>query len=112
MELEIPLADTAAAKGKSAEPKKASRRSEVEEALSRELRIIGMRVDEALPELERFLNQASLQGGGELRIIHGKGTGALMRAVHGYLDNHPLVLEFRKGEPFEGGEGATVVTLR
>jgi DNA mismatch repair protein MutS2 len=112
MELEIPLADAAPAKGRAAEPKKASRRGGKEEALSRELKIIGMRVDEALPELERFLNHAALEGSGEVRIIHGKGTGALMRAVRDYLDGHPLVLEFRKGEQFEGGEGATVVTLR
>lgn len=112
MELEIPLADAAPAKGKAAEPKKASRRGGTDEALSQELKIIGMRVDEALPELERFLNHASLEGRGEVRIIHGKGTGALMRAVRDYLEGHPLVLEFRKGELFEGGEGATVVTLR
>jgi DNA mismatch repair protein MutS2 len=58
------------------------------------------------------LNHASLEGNGEVRVIHGKGTGALMRAVRDYLDGHPLVLEFRKGEQFEGGDGATVVTLR
>jgi DNA mismatch repair protein MutS2 len=112
MELEIPLADAAPARGKAAKPKRASKRVETEEALSRELKIIGMRVDEALPELESFLNHASLEGMGEVRIIHGKGTGALMRAVRDYLDGHPLVLELRKGEPFEGGDGATVVTLR
>lgn len=76
------------------------------------MKIIGMRVDEALPELERFLNHASLEGNGEVRVIHGKGTGTLRRAVRDYLDGHPLVLEFRKGEQFEGGDGATVVTLR
>ncbi len=112
MELEIPLTDAAPARGKAAVPKKASRRSEVEDTLSRELKIIGMRVDEALPELERFLNHASLEGRGEVRVIHGKGTGALMRAVRDYLDGHPLVQDCRKGEPFEGGDGATVVTLR
>ena len=112
MELEISLAEAAPAKGKAAQPRRVSRPSEAEEALSRELKIIGMRVDEALPELERFLNHASLEGSGEVRVIHGKGTGALMRAVRDYLDGHPLVLEFRKGEQFEGGDGATVVTLR
>jgi DNA mismatch repair protein MutS2 len=112
MELEIPMADAAPARGKAASPKKSSPRGEPEEALSRELKLIGMRVDEALPELERFLNHASLEGLGEVRIVHGKGTGALMRAVRDYLDGHPLVAECRKGEPFEGGDGATVVTMR
>jgi DNA mismatch repair protein MutS2 len=53
-----------------------------------------------------------LEGIGEVRIIHGKGTGALMRAVREYLADHPLVRDFRKGEPYEGGDGATVVELR
>jgi DNA mismatch repair protein MutS2 len=112
MELEIPLTDASPARRKAAVPNKASRLDETEVTLSRELKIIGMRVDEALPELESFLNHASMEGIGEVRIIHGKGTGALMRAVRDYLDGHPLVAEFRKGESFEGGDGATVVTLR
>jgi DNA mismatch repair protein MutS2 len=112
LELEIPLADAAPARGKAALAKKTSQRGKTEEPLSCELKIIGLRVDDALPEVERFLNRFSLEGGGEVRIIHGKGTGALMRAVRDYLDGHPLVAQFRKGEPFEGGDGATVVTLR
>ncbi len=112
MELEVPLADAAPARGKAAQPKRPSRQNIGGETTSRELNIIGFRVDEALPILERFLNHFSVEGGGEVRIIHGKGTGALMRAVRDYLEGHPLVLEYRKGEPFEGGEGATVVKLR
>jgi DNA mismatch repair protein MutS2 len=112
MELEVALTDAAPRTGKTAPPKSVSRRTAAEETLSRELNIVGLRVDDALPEVERFLNHASLEGIGEVRIIHGKGTGVLMRAVREYIDGHPLVREFRKGEPFEGGEGATVVTLR
>lgn len=112
MELEVPLSDASPRTGKKAKPEGGKRRAEAEEEVSRELNIIGLRVDDALPELERFLNKVSLEGISEVRIVHGKGTGALMRAVRDYLDGHPLVREFRKGEPFEGGEGATVVTLR
>ena len=112
MDMEVFLSDVAPRTGKTAQPKGPARRAKEEEAVSRELKIIGQRVDDALPELERFLNRVSLEGIGEVRIIHGKGTGALMRAVRDYLDGHPLVREFRKGEPFEGGDGATVVTLR
>jgi DNA mismatch repair protein MutS2 len=112
MELEIPLADAAPRSGKAAHPRSASRRTESAETLPREINIIGFRVDDALPELEHFLNRVSLEGGGTVRIIHGRGTGALMRAVRDYLDGHPLVLEFRKGDQLEGGDGATVVTLR
>ena len=71
-----------------------------------------LRVEDALTKLEPFLNHASLDGIGEVRIVHGKGTGALKRAVREYLEGHPLVASFRDGEPFEGGAGATVVKIR
>jgi DNA mismatch repair protein MutS2 len=79
---------------------------------SSELKIIGMRVDAALDEIEPFLNSASLSGLNSVRIIHGLGTGALRNAVREFLTNHPLVESFRSGESFEGGGGATVVELR
>ncbi|MCM2359137.1 MAG: Smr/MutS family protein [Geobacteraceae bacterium] len=111
MEMEVFLSDVAPRTGKAPQPKKAPVRK-AEEAAADRLNLLGYRVDDALPELERFLNRASLDGLGELRVIHGKGTGALMRAVREFLDGHPLVRELRKGEPFEGGDGVTVVTLR
>jgi len=46
-----------------------------------------------------------------VRIIHGKGTGALRRAVRDFVANHPLVASHRPGDRYEGGEGATVVEL-
>ena len=58
------------------------------------------------------MNHAALDQVGELRVVHGHGTGALMKGVRGYLDGHPLVAAFRPGERFEGGDGVTVVTLR
>ncbi len=112
MEMEVVLSDVAPRTGKAAQAKGAARVTKEEEAVSRELNIIGLRVDDALSELERFLNRVSLEGFNEVRIIHGKGTGALMRGVRDYLGGHPLVAEFRRGEPFEGGDGATVVTIR
>jgi DNA mismatch repair protein MutS2 len=83
--------------------------TEVEE---RELKLIGLRVDEALDLLESFLNHASLGGLREVRVIHGLGTGRLRNAVREHVARHPLVEEFRAGEPHEGRDGATVVTLR
>ena len=76
------------------------------------LNLIGQRVDDALSELEPFLNHASLSGVPEVSVIHGFGTGALSRAVRDYLKGHPLVKAFRKGEQSEGGGGVTVVTMR
>ena len=111
MEMDVSISDLAPRSGKAAAARKAPRPSGTQEAAN-QLNLVGARVDDALPELERFLNRASLDGLGELRVIHGKGTGALMRAVREYLDGHPLIREYRRGEPFEGGDGVTVVTLR
>ncbi|RNC72688.1 MAG: endonuclease MutS2 [Desulfuromonadales bacterium] len=113
-EIMVEAADVAPAREKGAKkPKPAAKiTAPSRESTPHELNLIGLRVDEALGRLEPFLNHASLEGYGEVRIVHGKGTGALMRGVREYLDGHPLVREFRPGESFEGGEGATVVTLR
>jgi len=78
----------------------------------RELKLIGLRVDEALDLLEQFLNRAALGGQNEVRVIHGLGTGRLRNAVREHLSRHPLVEGHRAGEPHEGRDGATVVTLR
>ncbi|HZV80628.1 MAG TPA: endonuclease MutS2 [Geobacteraceae bacterium] len=78
----------------------------------REINLIGTRVEDAIPLLDRFLDQVALNGWPEARIIHGKGTGNLMRGVREYLARHPQVAGFRPGEPYEGGDGATVVTMR
>ncbi len=112
-EVEVPLSDIAAKKGKKLKEMERPRRRTTEEAeASHELKLLGLRVDAALSLIEPFLNHASLAGYGEVRIIHGTGTGALMRGVREYLDGHPLVREFRSGEQFEGGNGVTIVTMR
>ena len=112
-EIMVSAADLAPAREKGKKKEMVFRQSAPKiEDTPHELKIIGRRVDDAMTELERFINHASLEGYGVVRIIHGKGTGALSRAVRGHLDGHPLVLELRPGEPHEGGDGATVVTLR
>lgn len=77
-----------------------------------ELNIIGRRVDDALIEIEPFLNSASLSGLRSVLIIHGIGTGALRRAVREHVEGHPLVGSFRPGSQEEGGDGVTVVELK
>jgi DNA mismatch repair protein MutS2 len=112
-DLEVGLADIGQRTGAAPKAAKRARRKEVErEETSLQLHLIGLRVEDALKKLEPFLNHASLDGITEVRIVHGKGTGALMRGVREYLDGHPLVESFRDGEPFEGGGGATVVRIR
>jgi DNA mismatch repair protein MutS2 len=71
----------------------------------------GAVVEEALTELDRYLDGASLSNLPQARIVHGKGTGALRRAVREFLSNHPLVKSYRAGEPREGGQGVTIVKL-
>jgi dsDNA-specific endonuclease/ATPase MutS2 len=61
--------------------------------------------------LDDYLNEARDKGFAEVRIIHGKGTGALRQRVHAILEKHPLVLTFRLADDSRGGWGATVVFL-
>jgi len=79
--------------------------------LSGELDLHAMTVDEALPVIHEYLNDAFLAGMKEVRIVHGKGTGVLRQAVMRELKGHPLVKTYRIGDRFEGSTGATVVEL-
>jgi len=71
----------------------------------------GCTVEEMLERLDRYLDQAMLAGLPQARIIHGKGTGTLRRAVRGFLLDHPLVSSHQTADPREGGEGVTIVDL-
>lgn len=59
-----------------------------------------------------YVDEAAARGLFEVRIVHGKGTGALRRQVHAVLQRHELAVSFRLGDEHEGGWGATLVTLR
>jgi DNA mismatch repair protein MutS2 len=76
-----------------------------------ELDIRGASVDEMLPRLEKYLDDAYLGMMPWVRIIHGKGTGVLRTAVRKELSKHPLVKNFREGEAGEGGDGVTVAYM-
>ena len=84
---------------------------ELEQAPDR-LNLLGFRVEEALAEVDRYLDRVGLCGLSIVTIIHGLGTGALKTAMTGYLKHHPLVAATRAGEPAEGGAGVTVVELK
>lgn len=75
------------------------------------LDIRGFRVDEALDNLEFYLDKASLANLHEVQIIHGHGTGALKSAVRDFLSTSPYVAKFRPGEEAEGGDGVSIVDL-
>jgi DNA mismatch repair protein MutS2 len=80
-------------------------------APSVELDVRGQRVEEVLPRLDKYLDDAFLAGMPFVRIVHGKGTGALREAVRQQLRDHPLVKSHRSGEQGEGGSGVTIVYL-
>jgi DNA mismatch repair protein MutS2 len=72
----------------------------------------GMRAEEAVASLQQSLDQAVLDGDNELEIIHGRGTGALRRAVHEELARIPEVREYFLANEEQGGDGMTIVRLR
>lgn len=80
-------------------------------AVPLQLDLRGARAEEALAELDRYLNSAAVAGHDRVRVVHGKGTGALRNAVREALASHPLVREQVPGGATEGGDGATIVTL-
>ncbi len=80
--------------------------------IAAELHLLGKTTDEVQTIVEKYLDDAFLGGLPQVRLVHGKGTGALRKAIHELLAVHPLVESFRPGEPYEGGSGATVVELK
>jgi DNA mismatch repair protein MutS2 len=72
----------------------------------------GMRADEALAEVQAYLDKAVLGGTDTIYVIHGHGTGALRKAVREYLATSPYVERFRPGGKGEGGDGVSVVSVR
>jgi DNA mismatch repair protein MutS2 len=81
-------------------------------AVPSEINLIGVRVEPALEQLDSYLDQALLASRREVRVIHGHGTGRLRQAIRQHLRSHAAVKDVRTGAPDEGGNGATVVTLR
>lgn len=76
-----------------------------------ELRLLGMRSEEAIKALERQLDLATMQGLHNFSVIHGKGNGILQQAVTDYLSHYPGVQDFHFARPEEGGTGKTYVVL-
>jgi len=100
-------------RGKAAKPEITERAVSVPRVSSPglELNLRGQTVEEVLPRLDKYLNDAYLAGLPQVRVIHGKGTGTLRRVVREFVASHPLVASHRPGDRYEGGEGATVVEL-
>ena len=81
-------------------------------SISTEINLLGRTVDEAISELDKYLDDAYLAHLPSVRVVHGKGTGALRSAVHSHLKRLKYVKEFRLGEYSEGDAGVTIVTFK
>jgi len=82
------------------------------QAISPEINVLGQNVDEACFVIDKYLDTCSLNGLLQIRIVHGKGTGALRKGIHTFLKSHPHVKSFRLGTFGEGEMGVTVVELK
>jgi DNA mismatch repair protein MutS2 len=119
MKMRVARADIAEVVAAAETPAKAARRGGVNIAsggdsdyVSSEINVIGKTVDEAEPEVERFVERAFLAGLPRIRIVHGVGMGILRRTLRELLRNHPHVTSVTEPPYNEGGQGATIVELR
>ena len=80
--------------------------------ISTEIKLLGMTVDEALSELDKYLDDAYLAHLSSVRIVHGKGTGALRNAVHGYLKKSKYIKNYHLAEFGEGDAGVTIAEFK
>ena len=96
------------------EPRRSSTRVQLDKSrkASMEINLLGYTVDEALAEVDKFLDSGMLRGQQTLYIIHGNGTGALRTAIQKHLRTHKAVKSFRPGRYGEGENGVTVVELK
>ena len=81
-------------------------------SISTEINLIGMTTDEAIPQLDKYLDDAYLAHLPSVRVVHGRGTGALRAAVHKHLKRLKYVKSFRLGEYGEGDTGVTIVEFK
>lgn len=83
-----------------------------QKAISNEINVIGLNVDEAIYIIDKYLDDCSLSSLNSVRIVHGKGTGKLRQGIHSFLKKHPHVKTFRLGTFGEGEMGVTVIELK
>jgi DNA mismatch repair protein MutS2 len=104
-------ASTARAAATAASPSVYSTRGAAKDAPPLEYDFRGWRAEEAIEEMDRRLDEAAVAGMPFLRVIHGKGTGALRKALRDYFRGHPAVKEVETAPIEQGGEGVTIVRL-
>ena len=111
LKMEVSLTDLMAGEA----PKKEKRvelKSQAVVSVPHEINLIGLRVEEALPLLDHYLDDCLRARYPFCRVIHGHGTGTLRAAVHSFLDRYAHCEDYRLGQTGEGGQGATVVNFK
>lgn len=111
LKMKLPIEDLEKMKKKKETPTKMVTRAN-RQTVKTELDLRGYRYEDALIELDQYLDQAVLSNFEQVYIIHGKGTGALQKGVQQHLKRHKSVKTFRGGMPSEGGFGVTVASLK
>ncbi|MDU2695625.1 MAG: endonuclease MutS2 [Staphylococcus epidermidis] len=111
IKMKLPIEDLEKTKKKKEKTTKMVTRQN-RQTIKTELDLRGYRYEEALNELDQYLDQAVLSNYEQVYIIHGKGTGALQKGVQQHLKKHKSVRQFRGGMPSEGGFGVTVAELK
>jgi DNA mismatch repair protein MutS2 len=117
LKMQVPREDIAEVVSQPAEPSKLPKNVRVEtgprfDTSYRELNLIGQHAEEAVEQVDKFLDSAALASVNRVRIVHGHGMGVLKRAVGDFLAHNPHVSRFYPAPPAEGGTGATIVELR
>ena len=82
------------------------------QSVSPEINLLGLTVDEAVPLVDKYLDDCFMAKLSPVRIVHGKGTGALRNGIHKYLKTNKYVDSYRMGTFGEGEMGVTIVTLK
>ncbi|HCY6689611.1 TPA: endonuclease MutS2 [Staphylococcus aureus] len=111
IKMKLPIEDLEKKQKEKVKPTKMVTRQN-RQTIKTELDLRGYRYEDALIELDQYLDQAVLSNYEQVYIIHGKGTGALQKGVQQHLKKHKSVSDFRGGMPSEGGFGVTVATLK
>lgn len=115
MKVNIHMSNLKRVEAPKAEPKKAGFGrigKEKSSHISTEIDLRGMSLDDAIENVDKYLDDASISGLHEVMIIHGKGTGVLRSGIHQYLRNNPHVKGYRLGKFGEGENGVTVVEMK
>ena len=115
----LELVDTGKVSGPGLEPTKKGKKSHAGNirmqktmSISPEINLIGQTTAEAIPELQKYLDDAYLAHLPQVRVVHGRGTGVLRKAVHAQLKKLKYVDSFRLGEFGEGQDGVTIVMFK